>query len=90
MSTIGQALKLKPGMLGLLSGYYGGKVDIIIMRILDGILGFPPIILALAIISALGPNIVNTTMAIGIVFITVSFKAIKAALANPVKSLRTE
>jgi ABC-type dipeptide/oligopeptide/nickel transport system permease subunit len=55
--------------LGLASGFYGGKVDTVVMRALDGLLAFPAIILALAIISALGPSPGNAMIAIGVVSI---------------------
>ncbi len=56
-------------LLGLLGGYLGGLADSVIMRVLDGLLAFPSIILALAIITALGPGIGNAMLAIGIVTI---------------------
>lgn len=43
-------------LVGLLTGYLGGWVDLIVMRIVDMFLGFPPIILAMAIVAALGPG----------------------------------
>ncbi|WP_040209178.1 ABC transporter permease [Neobacillus jeddahensis] len=54
--------------LGTLSGYFGGIVDDIFMRIIDGIIAIPAIILALGITSALGVNLWNAMMAIGIIF----------------------
>lgn len=56
-------------LLGLASAFYGGLVDSLVMRALDGVLAFPAIILALAIITALGPSAVNAMIAIGIVSI---------------------
>jgi peptide/nickel transport system permease protein len=56
-------------LLGLLGGYIGGSADSVIMRVLDGLLAFPSIILALAIITALGPGLGSAMMAIGIVTI---------------------
>ena len=56
-------------LLGLASAFYGGTVDSIVMRALDGVLAFPAIILALAIITALGPSAGNAMIAIGIVSI---------------------
>lgn len=56
-------------LLGLLGGYLGGSADAVIMRVLDGLLAFPSIILALAIITALGPGLGNAMLAIGIVTI---------------------
>ncbi|MEA2597199.1 MAG: peptide/nickel transport system permease protein [Thermomicrobiales bacterium] len=56
-------------LLGLIGGYYGGRIDTAIMRMMDGLLAFPAIILALAIMTALGPSLVNAMIAIGIVSI---------------------
>jgi peptide/nickel transport system permease protein len=56
-------------LLGLASAFYGGIVDSVVMRALDGVLAFPAIILALAIITALGPSAGNAMIAIGIVSI---------------------
>ena len=55
--------------LGLAAGYLGGKFDLIIMRGIDALLAFPALILAIAITSALGPQIQNAMIAIGIVAI---------------------
>ena len=53
--------------LGLLAGYAGGLVDQVVMRLMDMVLAFPTLVLALAITAALGPNLTNALIAIGIV-----------------------
>lgn len=53
--------------LGILSGYFGGWVDDVFMRIVDGILSFPGILLALAITGVLGVSLTNAMIAIGII-----------------------
>ncbi|HAE42353.1 MAG TPA: diguanylate cyclase [Clostridiales bacterium] len=50
--------------LGVISGYYGGKVDAIIMRITDILLAFPGLLLAIAIVAILGNGLFNTMLAI--------------------------
>lgn len=50
--------------LGAIAGYFGGKIDDLIMRTSDVFLGFPPLLLALAIAFVLGPNITNAMIAI--------------------------
>ncbi len=55
--------------LGLAAGYLGGKFDLFVMRGIDALLAFPALILAIAITSALGPQIQNAMIAIGIVAI---------------------
>lgn len=55
-------------LLGLISGYYGGKADLIISGLMDALWAFPAIILALAITAALGSSLMNIFIAIGIVY----------------------
>jgi peptide/nickel transport system permease protein len=52
--------------IGLLAGYFGGRFDTISMRIIDGLLAFPEFLLAIIIVSGLGPGIYNAMIAIGI------------------------
>ena len=52
--------------LGSASGYFGGKVDEIVMRLMDVMMAFPGILLALAIVAILGPSLTNLIVAIGI------------------------
>ncbi len=54
------------GVLGVVAGYYGGLLDEVIMRTLDGLMSFPSIILYLVIIAALGPSPANVILAITI------------------------
>lgn len=54
-------------LLGLIAGYYGGKVDAIIMRILDIFVAFPFMVLAIAIVAILGNGVVNLLIAMWIV-----------------------
>jgi len=53
-------------VLGLPAGYFGGWMDLLIGRIFDVILSFPTILLALAIVAALGPSLTNMIIAIGL------------------------
>jgi peptide/nickel transport system permease protein len=55
--------------LGLVAGFYRGWVETIIMRAMDVLLSFPTIILAIAIVSALGPSIRNIIIVIAVVYI---------------------
>lgn len=56
-------------LLGALTGYFGGIVDEIVMRITDAVNGFPSILLALVLISILGNGRQNVVLALGIVFV---------------------
>lgn len=67
VGTVSIAIALLLGMiLGTTSGFFGGMVDNLIMRILDILLAFPYLLLAIAVVSAIGPGILNTTIAVGI------------------------
>jgi peptide/nickel transport system permease protein len=55
--------------LGLAAGYLGGAVDLLAMRVIDALLAFPALLLAISITAALGPQIQNAMIAIGIVAI---------------------
>lgn len=51
-------------LLGLFSGYYGGLLDTILMRLVDILLAFPGLLLAIALVAVLGPNINNVVVAL--------------------------
>src|SRR5699024_5749230 len=53
-------------LIGIVSGYYGGKIDAVMMRLMDVLLAFPGILLALALISILEANIQNVVIAVAI------------------------
>jgi peptide/nickel transport system permease protein len=55
--------------VGLAAGYFGGLVDLVGMRLIDALLAFPALLLAISITAALGPDIKNAMIAIGIVAI---------------------
>lgn len=55
--------------LGVVAAYYGGIVDSLIMRLLDALLAFPAILLAIFVMAVLGPSIRNAMIAIGVIFI---------------------
>jgi len=52
--------------LGVIAGYFGGKVDEVIMRGCDLFLAFPPLLLAIAIVAALGPSLINAMIALSV------------------------
>ena len=53
-------------ILGLISGYYGGWVDLFMMRLVDILLAFPGLLLAIALVAVLGPSITNVIIALSI------------------------
>jgi ABC-type dipeptide/oligopeptide/nickel transport system permease subunit len=67
-TTAGGAI-LIGGFLGAIAGYAGGLLDNVIMRIMDVLLAFPSLLLAIGIVNVLGPGLENALLAIGIVAI---------------------
>ena len=53
-------------IFGIVAGYYGGRIDTVIMRLMDVLLAFPGILLALAIVAVLGGSLTNVIIAVGI------------------------
>jgi len=66
-------------VLGLLSGYYRGTVDLAIMRVVDVMLAFPGILLALVIIAVLGPALGSAMVAVGVSGMPVFIRVVRAA-----------
>lgn len=73
-------------ILGIIAGYFEGKVDIIIMGFMDILFAFPSILLALFIVSVLGPSLTNTMIAIGIVSTPVFTRTVRASVIS-IKSM---
>jgi peptide/nickel transport system permease protein len=67
------------GLLGLVASYFGGAWDLIIMRIADILFAFPAILLAIAILALLGPSLANVMVAIGIIFVPIFARVVRAA-----------
>lgn len=63
--SVGIALVIG-GLLGAIAGFYGGKIDNIIMRVMDVLLAIPQTLLAIAIVAALGAGLINLMIAVGI------------------------
>jgi len=64
--------------LGLLAGFNSRRLDSLIMRLMDALLSFPEIVLAIAILAILGPSAANAMIAIGIVYIPIFARTIRA------------
>lgn len=64
--------------LGLLAGFYGGWIDAVIMRIMDALLAFPGILLALVVIAALGTSIQNVMIAVGIAIVPMYARLVRS------------
>jgi peptide/nickel transport system permease protein/dipeptide transport system permease protein len=68
------------GVIGLLSGYFGGVADILIMRLIDIMMAFPSILLAIVICAAMGPSLQNAMIAIGVIGIPSISRIVRASV----------
>jgi len=69
-------------IVGLVAGYLGRWPDSLLMRIMDVLLAFPSILLAIVIVSILGPSLPNAMLAIGIVFIPQIARVVRSAVIS--------
>jgi peptide/nickel transport system permease protein len=85
-AAAGAALGIVLGaVVGISSGYRGGKVDEVVMRVMDGLMSFPTLLLALLVLFTLGPSRVNIAATIGFV----SMPAIARVVRSTTLSLKT-
>jgi len=83
ITFVAVALALIAGLvLGLTSGYIGGKVDLIIMRLLDIVFAFPVFLLAIAVVAALGPTVKNLILTIAIVYTPAMARVVRAPVLS--------
>ncbi len=70
------------GLLGAIAGYYGGRIDGVIMRFMDILLSIPQILLAIAIAAALGPGLLNLTIAVGTAALPTFARVVRGAVLS--------
>lgn len=70
------------GFLGAIAGFTGGWVDNVIMRVMDVMLAFPSLLLAIAIVSVLGTGLINALLAIGFVSIPAYARLVRASVLS--------
>ena len=68
--------------VGLVAGYRGGWLDSVLMRSMDVLFSFPVVLLAIAIVAVLGPNLVNAMIAIGIVFTPIFARVVRGSVLS--------
>ena len=79
--TVGFAIVIG-GLIGALAGYAGGKLDNLLMRIMDVLLAFPSLLLAIAIVTVLGSGLLNAQLAIGVVAIPVYARIMRGSVIS--------
>jgi peptide/nickel transport system permease protein len=70
------------GALGLVTGYFGGWVDLVGMRLVDVMLAFPSILLAVVVVAVLGPSLAHAMIAVGIVGVPAYARLIRAQVLS--------
>lgn len=68
------------GTLGLISGYFGGVVENAIMRVVDTLMAFPYVLLAILLVAALGPGLVNAMLAVAIANVSFYARGVRSAV----------
>jgi len=69
-------------VVGLLAGYFGGWVDSVIMRLIDILMAFPSLLLAIAVVAALGPGLTNAMLAVSIVGIPYYARIVRGSVLS--------
>ena len=77
--TVGFAIVIGT-LIGAVAGFLGGWVDNILMRMMDVLLAFPSLLLAIAIVTVIGPGLLNAQIAIGIVAIPIYARVMRASV----------
>ena len=67
-------------VIGLISGYAGGRVDLLLQRLMDLVLAFPTLILAIATVAMLGPTTTNVVVAMAIVFTPTANRVVRGSV----------
>lgn len=78
---------LSGALVGLISGYSGGWVDLLMNRLMDTIMAFPPLILAMFVLSVFRPSFVSVSMAIGIIIMPATARIVRGAVLS-IKTLQ--
>jgi len=68
--------------IGMVTGFFGGKIDTVLMRVIDIMLAFPSVLLAVAIVAVLGPSLENAMIAIGIVAVPTYARVVRASVMS--------
>ncbi|MGD9892559.1 MAG: ABC transporter permease, partial [Dehalococcoidia bacterium] len=73
-------------LVGVVSAYFGGTVDMVLQRVVDAAMSFPGLILAIALVGLVGPSVKNVAIAIGLV----TFPSLARIVRGPVLSIKEQ
>ena len=83
LSIISMAIAVAIGaFIGAVAGYYGGRVDDVLMRLMDILLAIPPMLMSISIVAALGQSMVNLLIALAIAYIPVFARVIRSTILS--------
>ena len=68
--------------IGAVAGYYGGRVDDVLMRLMDILLAIPPMLMSISIVAALGQSMINLLIALAIAYIPVFARVIRSTILS--------
>lgn len=69
-------------LIGAISGYYGGRVDDVLMRLMDMLLAIPPMLMSISIVAALGRSMVNLMLALALAYMPVFARVIRSSILS--------
>ena len=67
-------------LIGAPAGFMGGFIDHVLMRMMDGLLAFPPLLLAIGLVAAMGPSLTTVSISIGVIYIPRFARVMRAAV----------
>lgn len=83
LSIISMSIAVAIGaFIGAVAGYYGGRVDDILMRLMDILLAIPPMLMSISIVAALGQSMINLLIALAIAYIPVFARVIRSTILS--------
>ena len=69
-------------MIGAISGYFGGRVDDVLMRLMDMLLAIPPMLMSISIVAALGRSMANLMLALALAYMPVFARVIRSSILS--------
>ena len=83
LSIVSMSVAVAVGsLIGAISGYYGGKIDDVLMRLMDMLLAIPPMLMSISIVAALGRSMFNLMLALALAYMPVFARVIRSSILS--------
>ena len=83
LSIISMLIAVAVGsMIGAISGYFGGRIDDVLMRLMDMLLAIPPMLMSISIVAALGRSMINLMLALALAYMPVFARVIRSSILS--------